>query len=374
MERLLKQQILKDLERKIILISGPRQTGKTTLSKSLLKEYEYFNYDKATDQKMIRQSLIPFTEANVILDEIHKMKNWKSWLKGHYDTLENRKAIIVTGSAKLDTFKKAGDSLAGRFFQFRLLPLDIKEVVATTSISSQECLDRLLELSGFPEPFLLNNKADYLRWRSTHLDVILKQDILSLENIKSINSLELLIEMMSERVGSLISYNSLREDLTTDDKSIKRWFEILENSYILFKVTPYSKKINRAISKAPKYYFYDVPRAVDEGARFENLVALSLYKETLFRKDVTGEDYSLHFLRNRQQNEVDFLICHDKKPIHLIECKSSDKNLDNSFELFEKQLGKLKKTILVKKLDRDYTLKDGTKIVKAHEWLATCEL
>jgi predicted AAA+ superfamily ATPase len=370
MERYLKKALLKDLDRKILLISGPRQVGKTTLSKSLIENFDYYNYDNPTDRKKIHQGHIDFNHHAVVLDELHKMRNWKRWLKGYYDTRKKSLPLLVTGSARMDTYKKVGDSLAGRYFQFRLLPLDVKEVVQFLKTDPETALENLLERSGFPEPYLSNNTAEYRRWRNTHLNIILKQDLTETENLRNMSSIELLVELMKERVGSILSYNSLREDLGTDDKTVKRWFGALENSYVLFKVTPYSKKINRAISKAPKYYFFDVPRVTQEGPRFENLVALSLYKEILYRQDVLGEDYSLHFLRNKNHHEVDFLICLDKKPKLMIETKLSDNNLENSFEIFEKSLGTLPKIILVRNLDRAFTLKNGTRVERASDWLA----
>lgn len=370
MKRYLQKALLKDLYKKILIITGPRQVGKTTLSKSLVQDFDYYNYDKTQDRKKILQGSLDFNSRALVLDELHKMRQWKRWLKGHYDTRENAHPLLVTGSARIDTYKKVGDSLAGRYFQFRLLPLDIKELAEISQTPPEQALEALLELSGFPEPYLSGDAREYRRWRSSHLDIILRQDLLETEAVKNIHSIEVLVDLMSERVGSLISYNSLREDLNTDDKTVKRWFTALENSYVLFKVPPYSKKITRAISKAPKYYFFDIPRVTEAGARFENLVALSLYKEILYRKDVLGDDYSLHFLRNKNQNEVDFLICHEKKPLLMIEAKLSDNNLENSFHIFEKALGPIPKILLVKKLDREFTHKSGARVMKASPWLA----
>lgn len=370
MERYLKKALANDLNKKIVLLTGPRQVGKTTLSKSLLQDFDYLNYDNPKDRKRIQKNDIDFNTRALVLDELHKMRQWKKWLKGFYDTRTSNLPILVTGSARMDTYKKVGDSLAGRYFQFRLYPLDIKELRQIAGEDPQHSMENLLKLSGFPEPYLSQDPKFYKRWRSTHLDIILRQDLLETEAIKSIKSVELLTELMTERAGSLLSYNSLREDLATDDKTIKRWFEALENSYVLFKITPYSKKINRAISKAPKYYFFDLPRVANEGARFENLVALAIQKEIAFRKDTQGEDYSLHFLRDKNKHEVDFLICHEKRPILMIEAKLSDNNLDNSFHNFEKGLGNVPKIILVKKLDRSFTQKDGTRVTKASDWLS----
>ena len=370
MERYLKKAIQIDLFKKIIIITGPRQVGKTTLSKNLITDYEYLNYDNVLDRKKIHKSDLNFNKINYIFDEIHKMKNWKRWLKGHFDTRDIKNVMLVTGSAKIDTYKKVGDSLAGRFYQFRLFPLDIKEITEKTKMKSEIALEKILELSGFPEPFFLDNKNEYKKWQKSHLDVILKQDLSEIGSVHHIKSIELLTELMTERVGSILSYNSLREDLATDDKTIKRWCYLLEDMYVLFKIQPYFTRSKVAIKKSPKYYFFDIPRVVSPGARFENLVALSLFKEIHFRNDVLGENYSLHYMRNKSQKEVDFVICQDKKPILMLEAKLSDNNLDHAFAIFQKQTGDIPKIIIVKNLKKKTTLKDGTQVVFAHEWLA----
>ncbi len=369
MERHLKKFILSDLHKKIVIVTGPRQVGKTTLSKELLKDFEYLNYDNVLDRKKIHKSDLDFNSTNYIFDEIHKMKNWKKWLKGHFDVRQNKNAIVVTGSAKIDTYKKMGDSLAGRYFQYKLFPFDVKELIQHSKISSEAAMNKILELSGFPEPYLSGSTGEYRRWQKSHLDVILRQDLLETESVQQIKSVELLIELMSERVGSLISYNSLREDLSTDDKTVKRWCNLLEDIYVLFKILPFHSRSSAAIKKAPKYYFFDIPRVSDDGARFENLVALSLYKEINFRNDTQGESYTLHFIRNKSQKEVDFVICNKKKPVALIEAKLSDNNLENNFSIFEKITGPVPKFLIVKKLKKSTTLKDGSKVVAAHTWL-----
>lgn len=370
MERYLKKVILADVHKKIVLITGPRQVGKTTLSKTLVKDYEYLNYDNVADRKKIHKSDLNFEKTNYILDELHKMKNWKRWLKGHYDTRKNQQIILVTGSARIETYKKMGDSLAGRYYQYRLFPLDVKEIVNSLKMKADTALDSLLEYSGFPEPFLSGSKSEYGKWQKTHQDIILRQDLLESESVQNIKSVELLIELMTERVASPISYNSLREDIGTDDKSIKRWCNLLEDFYVMFKVQPYFSRTQSAIKKAPKYYFFDLPRVVGAGARFENLIALSLYKEISYRNDSQGENYSLHYMRNKNQKEVDFVVCKNKKPVAMIEAKLSDNNLDTAFAIFQKQTGEIAKYILIKNLKKNTILKDGTQVISAAEWLA----
>ena len=216
MERNLKSHIIRDLPKKIILISGPRQTGKTTLSKMLIKSFDYLNYDNAADRQRITEQSWDRKKELVIFDEIHKKSNWKSFIKGIYDVEGLNPRILVTGSVRLDTIRKVGDSLAGRYFQFRLHPFDIKEV--KDEISPADALNRLLTVGGFPEPFLENDINYYNRWKKTHLDIILRQDLIDLEAVRDIQSIETLIHLLKSRVGSTVSYSSLARDLEKDHK------------------------------------------------------------------------------------------------------------------------------------------------------------
>ena len=376
MERSISADIYNTLKSKLVLLSGPRQAGKTTLSRAISESFEYLNYDSIKDRKQIIDASWNRTREILILDELHKMKKWKLWLKGIYDTEKNKK-IIVTGSSKLDTLKKVGDSMAGRYFHYRLMPFCLKELKANKHGNNKENLENLLSLTGFPEPFLSNSTSFYKKWRRTHLDVIIRQDIFELESVKRISDLEMLIELMTNKTGSVFSNNSLREDLLTDDKSIKRWMLALENAYVFFKITPYSKNIKNSLKKAPKYYFFDYAR-LNEEARLENFVALSLLKEIYFQNDVNGEDYSLHYLRDQHQKELDFLICKDKKPEIMFEVKTSDDTPSKNFSYFEKHLikenKKIRKIQLVKNIGRNFSNKDGVLVTDLADWLAEMPL
>ena len=373
MNRYLDTSLKQDLKDKFILLSGPRQVGKTTLSQALsLNSYEYLNYDSMNDRKKILKGEWDRTKDLIIFDEIHKMKKWKTWLKGIYDT-ERKNQIIVTGSARLDTHKKVGDSMAGRYFQYHLMPLDLKELSSIKHQNRDKNLEQLLSLSGFPEPFFKNSTTFYNKWKKSHLDIIIRQDLIELESVKRLSDISTLVELMTERIGSPLSYNSLREDLSTDDKSVKRWCLMLENTYVFFKITPYSKSLKNALLKSPKYYFFDYPRVVDLASRLENFVALSLYKEILYRNDALGEDYSLHYLRTKQKQEVDFVICKKKIPIILIEVKTADtavsKDLRNLGDELKKSYPKIKLIQLVKNLKKNYSTLDNINVINLAEWL-----
>ena len=376
MKRYLEEYIQKDLKKKIILITGPRQTGKTTLSKMLKGTHDYFNYDNAEDRLGVLEKSWDRSRELVIFDELHKLKNWKAWLKGVYDTERIPPSIVVTGSAKLDTYKKVGDSLAGRFFQFRLHPFDLKELQhAHYPRNPEKDLDNLLETGGFPEPFLEGSQSFYNRWKKSHLDIILRQDLMDLENIQQISSVETLIQLLKRRVGSPISYRSLAEDLQCSDKTVKRWLSVLETMYVVFKVTPFHKNISRSLLKAPKYYFYDTGQVVgDQGVKLENLVACALLKEIHFREDCLGEQRNLYYLRDKDGREIDFLITQNDAPSHMIEVKWKGADLSVNFSSFAKYFKAVQKIQLVRKLNREKTFMDGSQVRMAHNWLAKVSL
>jgi len=376
MERYLNKYIIEDLNKKIILLTGPRQAGKTTLSKMLTDDFDYLNYDNSDHRISLLEKTWDRAKDLVIFDELHKLKNWKSWLKGIYDTEGIPPSIIVTGSAKLDTYRKVGDSLAGRFFQFRLHPLDLKEIrISLKPDNLDESLEKLLDIGGFPEPFLDGSTRFYNRWKKSHLDIILKQDLIDLENVQQITSIETLIQLLKKNVGAPVSYSSLAEDLQCSDKTIKRWLTILENMYVIFKVPPFHKNIARAILKSPKYYFYDNGQVDgDSGAKLENLVACALLKEIHFQEDCFGKEFKLCYLKNKDGREIDFLVALNSLPTHMIEVKWRDENLNANFKFFKKYYPNTRKIQLVKELKREKTFPDGAEIRMAGKWLAHLSL
>ncbi len=376
MERYFTEYIQQDLHKKIILITGPRQTGKTTLTKGLSKDFDYFNFDNLDDRISLQKKSWDRSKPLVIFDELHKLKNWKSWLKGVYDTEGIPPALLVTGSAKLDTYRKAGDSLAGRFFQFRLHPLDLKEIHSfLVPENLEDALDRLLSYGGFPEPYLNGTTRFYNRWKKSHLDIILKQDLIDLERVHQITQIETLIGLLRKSVGSPVSYSSLARDLQCTDKTVKRWLVILENLYVLFKVPPYHRNIARAIQKAPKFYFYDTGQVIgDSGAKLENAVACALQKEIHFREDCLGETRKLYYLKTKDGKEIDFGITTDEVMSLMMEVKWKGENLSPNFEIFKKYFPSAKMIQLSKELDREKTFPNGAEIRTAHRWLSELSL
>jgi predicted AAA+ superfamily ATPase len=338
MRRFQKTAILRDLQKKMVLLAGPRQSGKTTLAKELINEFPssvYLNYDRLEDRKiLLKEAWLPSVEL-IILDEIHKMPKWKNYLKGVYDTKAPHQKILVTGSARLEVFKQVGDSLAGRYFLHRLMPLSIAEC---EKVGEPCSLERLLERGGFPEPFLAEDLVDASRWRLQYIDSLLREDVLDFENIQNLRAISLVFELLRERVGSPISYSSIAQDVAISPHTVKKYIQILEALYIIFPVTPFSKNIARSILKEPKIYFFDVGLVKgDLGAKFENLVAISLLKHVFARVDYFAEPLALHYLQTKERKEVDFALVQDQVVEKIIEVKHADSTISPGLLYFHEK-------------------------------------
>jgi uncharacterized protein len=328
MKRYLEEIVSRDLAKKMVFLTGPRQVGKTTLAGQLLAAYptgQYLNFDNANDRKTITSHAWNPQAPLLVFDELHKMPRWKSWLKGVYDGKISENKILVTGSARLDFLKKSGDSLAGRFFSLRLHPLSVAEWCAEHGTTQEQALSHLLERGGFPEAALALNVGESERWRLQYLDGLIREDILEFSRLQEINTMRVLVEMLRERVGSPLSVASLARDLSASTTTITRYLQILEAIYVIFTIKPWHKNIARSLLKAPKIYFYDsgLVRG-NEGVRFENSVAAHLLKWTHYQRDVNGKEVDLHYIRTKDESEVDFSIVTSGQVSQLIECKLSD--------------------------------------------------
>jgi len=373
-QRTIRNSVLEDLNKKIILLIGPRQVGKTTFSKNLIESYDYLNFDSAKDKMKILKLQWDRQKKLIIFDEVHKMRNWKKWIKGIYDTEGLHPNIIVTGSARLDTVRKMGDSLAGRHFTYHLLPLDLKELHKTHP-DIEKTFQQLLNFSGFPEPFFENSKRFHLNWQKSHMDLILRQDLVSYENIRDITSIEILVEMLKERVASPLSYSSIAVDLQRDTKTIQKWMQYLENLFVVFKIKPYSKNIARSVLKEPKYYFFDYTRIEnDEGSLLENFVAVSLQKEIYYLNEVHGIDSELFYLKKKGTKELDFFIRRKGLPPVMIEVKTSEDDISPSFKMFEKHFENPIQIQLVKNLKKEYSNSNGVQVLSLAQYLCRFDL
>ncbi len=372
-KRLQEQLILKDLESKMVLLVGPRQSGKTWLAKEIAKSFKrssYLNYDSIKDREIISaQSWLPNVEL-LVLDELHKMPSWKNFLKGVYDTKPSTMRLLVTGSARLDVYDQLGDSLAGRYFRHRLLPLSPAELAATGHCVD---LERLLEYSGFPEPFLAPNLLEANRWRMQYTNSLLSTDVFEFDQIQNLKGMRLLFELLRARVASPVSYKALAEDIGISQQTVKKYIQILEAIYVIFRVTPYSRNIARSILKEPKLYFFDTALVnAGDGAKFENLVALSLLSYVYAKQDYAAENYALHYLRTIDKQEVDFALVHDDKVESIIEAKIADVNIHKPLINFADKYS-FKPVQLLQFLNSEYE-KKGISFLKAENYLSSLKV
>ncbi|OGI35171.1 MAG: hypothetical protein A2259_02265, partial [Candidatus Moranbacteria bacterium RIFOXYA2_FULL_43_15] len=325
-KRYLQIKIEQDLKDKMVFVGGPRQVGKTTLSRLIGEEkfspFVYLNWDSPEDKKTILSSSFDREAKLIIFDEIHKYHKWKNYIKGQFDKYKERFSIIVTGSARLDLYKKGGDSMVGRYYYFRLHPFSLAELlfpeVANLEPFSEpnfkenkesfSNFQKLLSFGGFPESFLKEDKEVWRRWHNQRVERIVKEDIRDIENVKNLSLLQVLINELPARVGSLLSLNSLREDLEVAYGTVKLWIDVLERFYYHYRIYPYTAKTIRSLKKESKLYLWDWSQVPNEGAKLENMVGSHLLKLCHYLYDAKGHKAELFYLRDIEQREVDFLV------------------------------------------------------------------
>lgn len=355
-DRYLHATIRTDLKEKMVFLGGPRQVGKTTLARFLgesdYKTYSYLNWDNRQDRKSILEGKFQANADLVIFDELHKYKKWKNYIKGEFDTHKDRFHILVTGSARLDLFRKGGDSLMGRYHYYRLHPFSSAEVlgVQPNILVSKELafpepsrfvskvFTDLLVFGGFPEPFLKKDQQTLRRFHNERAERLIKEDIRDIEQVRDLSALQILVEILPSKVGSLLSLNALRGDLEVAHKTIKTWMDILERFYYHFRIYPYAGTAIKSLRKEPKMYLWDWSQVADPGARLENMVAAHLLKMTHFLYDAHGHKVELYFLRDIEGREVDFLVAINRKPWLAIEVKSGKEDIGKSLAYFTNKL------------------------------------
>lgn len=359
-------RIWKDLakDKSMIFLAGPRQVGKTTLAQIISRSFKnnlYFSWDIAQHRTRLIENPTFFEAVErkdsstplIVFDEIHKYKDWKNYLKGIYDQFHDRYQFLISGSGRLDIYQKGGDSLAGRYFLFHLWPFTIAEL-GKRNVKINEFLNdplqismrgkselkkiwsQLSELSGFPEPYLSNRLTSYRRWSNNYSLQLIREDIRDLTGIKAVGDVETLYFLLPSKVGSPLSVPSLAGDLQVAYNSVRSWLSAFERFFLVFSISPWTRKIARAIQKERKVYLWDAPLIKEPAARFENMVAMELWRAVTVWNDMGYGRFSLHFIKNKEQQEVDFLIANEREPFLLIEAKLSD--IQPSAELKKFQL------------------------------------
>lgn len=364
--------------RQMVFLSGPRQVGKTTIARLLTDAAGYLNWDNQAHREVIVKGPSSIAEQTgldrlrpeprlCVLDELHKYQHWRDVLKGFFDQYETRARVLVTGSASLATFRRGGDSLMGRYFPYTLHPVSVAECVATPTGQSlinpapvsidHDQWESLWQFGGFPEPFLKGQRRFYNRWRSLRNEQLFREDLRDLTRIQELGQVELLANVLRSQVGQLTSYTYLSRSVRVSIDTVRRWIGTLESLYYCFTVRPWHRNVTRALRKEPKYYLWDWSQVDDPGARAENLVASALHKAVNWWTESGRGDFSLHFVRDKQKREVDFLVSRDAKPWFLVEVKSSGKApLSTALNYFQQQLRASHAFQLA--IDADYVARD----------------
>ncbi len=373
MKRYLDQPVRHDIRRKMVLLSGPRQVGKTFMAQAVMNDFErpqYLNFDHSDDARIIQGRSWRADADLLILDEIHKLTDWKRFLKGTFDVRPSGQAILVTGSARLDTFRQSGASLAGRYFPFHLYPLSVRELA--DHIPPAESLPLLNRLGGFPEPFLSGSETQAVRWRNQYYTDLIREDILEFSRIQEIRAMRLLVEMLRKRTGSPLSLASLAQDLKVAPNTVRGYLDILVALHIVLVIRPFHANVARAIQKEPKIYFYDAGYVdAGEGDRLENTVALALCKHADYLCETRGENVKIHYVRTKEKKEIDFAIVENDTLTALIEVKLSDATPSSNLKYLCRKLN-VPGYQLVQNLRRPESI-DNIHIVKAADWLAKLE-
>lgn len=384
-DRYLTPFIVEDLKDKMVFVGGPRQVGKTTLCRNFIathfRNHAYFNWDNRTDRRAITSSAWPGDAELLILDEIHKYRQWKGLIKGEYDKLKETYKFLVTGSSRLDLYRRGSDSLQGRYHYYRLHPFTLAEIEGLAykasiqdelPISSgfhQDAIDTLNVFGGFPEPVMKQNKRQLRRWHNEKIERMFREDILDVQAIRDIGNMKLLSDILPSKVGSLLSINVIREDLEVSFRAVSHWIDVLEAFYYHFRLYPFTSKRIRSLKKEPKLYLWDWSEVEDEAARFENLIASHLLKFVHFITDYEGYKAELYFLRDVDKREVDFLVTIDGKPWFAVEAKLNEISLAPHLLYFKERLSIPYIYQVVKKTATD-RLEKGIRIVSAGKFLA----
>ncbi len=355
MKRYLAGYLQEFAQSKMVLLSGPRQVGKTTLCQEWLgADGLYLNWDipehrEEVLRKIFHREILRLPHDKMVLDEIHKYDRWKNGLKGLTDRRIPGLQIVVTGSSRLDTFQKGGDSLLGRFERLRLHPITVAEALGKSFAppparwtgtgkepEAASIWERLEHYSGFPEPYLRADKNFYTRWSTGRRNLLVREDIRDLSQIRALGTLENLTLLLPEKVMSPLSVNSLREDLGVAFDTISSWLTQLEALYYCFRLSPFAARIATALKKEQKLYLWDYAQVENPAARFENMVASHLLKSVHLWNDLGYGDFSLHYYRDKQKREVDFILCNRRRPLLAVECKQSDRNVSENLLFLQK--------------------------------------
>lgn len=341
--------------RQMAFVAGPRQVGKTTVCRSLGDAY--FNWDNADDRRLLLRGPAALAGALqldrlrakppvAVLDELHKYPKWKPLLKGFFDTHGDRVRLLVTGSSRLDVFRRGGDSLMGRYLPYRMHPWSVGECLRT-GLPAREIeppgevatadWEALWEHGGFPEPFLRRDTRFTRRWRSLRQEQLSREDLREVAHITDLGTMETLMQLLVERSAQQLVYSNLAQEIQVSVDTAKRWIDLLARMHYGFLVRPWFKNVAKALRKEPKWFLRDWSGLAGDGARAETFVACHLLKAVEGWTDLGLGDFELRYVRDKQKREVDFLVVRDRQPWFLVEVKLTDASLSPSLAHFQTQ-------------------------------------
>ena len=248
----------------------------------------------------------------------------------------------------------------------RLHPLSVSEL----GIKTKSDFMALLKFGGFPEPFFSGSEIESRRWSREYRTRMINEDLLSLERVQDVGTLELLVMRLPDLVGSPLSLNSLREDLQISHKTVSSWLNILERLYSIFRLEPFGSPKIRAVKKARKHYHYDWSLVGDMSLRFENMVASHLLKWIHFQQDVKGRDVDMRYFRDIDGREVDFVIMENFKPIRFIECKWGDAPISKGLFYAKRKFPEVEAFQIHAQGTKDYLNSEGIRVMSAVKFLA----
>jgi predicted AAA+ superfamily ATPase len=345
----------------MVFLAGPRQVGKTTLARKLLgKRSGYLNWDIPTHRSAILAGELPPSDF-LVLDEIHKYRKWRNYLKGLFDEWKDKKKILVTGSARLDYYRFGGDSLQGRYHFYRLHQFSAAEL----GLATTKELNNLMTLGGFPEPYSSGSEKEARRWSREYSSTIVREEVNSLEHILDLGTLELMVQRLPHLVGSPLSINALREDLAVSHKTVSNWLDILERLYMIVRLPPFGAKALRAVKKERKHYHYDWTMVNDPGKRFENMVAMHLLKWVHYREDTAGSDIVLAYFRDIDGRETDFVVVEAGVPRMFIETKLGDDEIAKGLKYLKVRFPETDAWQISLNGSKDYLSREGIRVCPA---------
>ncbi|RME30400.1 MAG: ATP-binding protein [Deltaproteobacteria bacterium] len=339
-------------------VSGPRQVGKTTTCRN--HAGGYLNWDNLDDREWILKGPAKLAERLgldrlskttpvVLFDELHKYPRWKTLLKGFFDTYADRVRVVVTGSSRMDTYRRGGDSLMGRYFLYRMHPFSVAEVLhrrlpdpkrivrAPRKIPTKE-FDALWKHGGYPEPFLKRDSRFTTRWRAMRSEQLLRGDVRDLTGIRQIGQLEMLVRLLSTGSARQLVYSNLAKEVQVTVDTVRRWVDALSSLHLGFRIKPWFKSVSRSLRKEPKWFLRDWSGIEDIGSKAETFVACHLLKAVEGWTDLGFGRFELAYLRDRQQREVDFCVVRDGKPWFLVEVKLKDESISSSLRYYQQHL------------------------------------